>query len=148
MKGKINPRRYRSAYLASSSGEECRYEKEAWEECDSSGQQRRVLRLKASRSVTTNCEPQKFITRQCKKSQSNQLNCRYSKGVWSDCVNGSKHRIDTIKSISSTGCENSRNITKKCKEQCNYVKSDWSLCENGMKSKTLTLQSETSARTG
>jgi hypothetical protein len=120
---------------------ECRYEKEAWEECDGTGQQRRVLKLKTSRSAPTNCEPQKYITRQCKK------NCRYSKGLWSDCVNGSKHRTDTLK-IPSPGCEGTRNVTKTCKQQCNYVKSEWSSCENGVKIKTLTLQTETSARSG
>jgi len=126
---------------------DCRYEKEAWEECDSTGQQRRVLRLKTSRSgsAATNCERQKFIQRPCKK------NCRYSKGIWSECVNGSKHRIDTIKAVSSAGCEGTRNITKTCKEQCNYEKSEWSSCDNGIKTKTLTLtrlEGESGARVG
>ncbi|XP_054160232.1 uncharacterized protein LOC128958408 [Oppia nitens] len=119
---------------------DCRYDKEAWEECDSNGQQRRVLKLKTSRSAATNCESEKFITRPCKK------NCRYSKGVWTDCVNGSKHRTDNLKPVSTAGCEPTRNITKACKEQCNYVKSEWSSCESGFKTKTLTLQSEPGVR--
>lgn len=50
---------------------ECRYEKQDWEECDpNTGQQRRVLKLKSSRSVATNCESEKYIHRVCKKSRS------------------------------------------------------------------------------
>jgi len=119
--------------------QECRYEKEPWEECDlTTGQQKRVLKLKASRSVSTHCEPEKFIQRPCKK------NCRYSKGIWSECTNGSKHRIDGLKGgiTSTVGCEPTRNITKTCREPCHYEKSDWTPCENGIKTKTLTLQNE------
>jgi len=119
--------------------QECRYEKEPWEECDpTTGQQKRVLKLKTSRSISAQCEPEKFIQRPCKK------NCRYSKGIWSDCLNGVKHRLDTLKTgITSTfGCEQTRNITKSCKEPCHYAKSDWSPCENGVKSKTFSLMNE------
>jgi len=121
---------------------ECRYEKEAWEECDiTTGKQRRVLKLKSSRSVAS-CEPEKVIERPCKK------NCRYSKGIWSECVDGSKHRTDTIKPGPTPGCEGTRNITKVCREQCNYQKSEWSVCENGVKTKTLTLQTDPGVKSG
>jgi len=106
------------------------------------GQQKRVLKLKTSRSMSTECEAEKYIERPCKK------NCRYSKGVWTDCINGSKTRIDTIKVGPSAGCEPTRNVTKTCKEQCNYQKSEWSVCENGVKTKTLTLQTDSGMKSG
>jgi len=116
--------------------QECRYEKEPWEECDlTTGQQKRVLKLKTSRSVPTHCEPEKFIQRPCKK------HCRYSKGIWSECINGLKSRLDSLKTDPSStfGCEATRNVTKTCKEACHYEKSDWSQCDNGVKIKTFTL---------
>jgi hypothetical protein len=117
---------------------DCRYEKEAWEECDpSNGLQRRELKLKANSrsggSSSSECEPVRYITRPCKKS------CRYNKGEWSECVNGERSRTDTIKPQSTAGCEQSRVITKKCKSVCRYSKSEWSPCESGIKTKTLTL---------
>jgi len=118
------------------SQKECRYEKGPWEECDyNAGVQKRMLKLKSSRSAST-CEQVKHIQRACKK------NCRYSKGTWTECTHGFRNRIDTLKSDATSGCEPVRNITKACKEPCRYSKSDWSPCENGVKSKTLTLTSD------
>lgn len=73
-----------------------------------------------------------------------QLACRYNKGVWSDCVDGEKTRVDTLKQAGSSSgeCEPTRTTKKRCKSpsNCRYSKSEWSPCESGMKSKTLSLE--------
>jgi len=120
---------------ATAKKQDCRYEKEAWEECDSSsGLQRRALKLKSgnARQDSVQCEALKYITRPCKKA------CKYVKGNWGECVNGMRARTDQLRNIGS-GCEETRTITRKCKTACRYAKSDWSVCENGLKTKTLTL---------
>jgi len=65
-------------------GSDCRYEKEAWEECDvGTGLQRRALKLKSTRAAAAaagQCEETKYITRPCKKA------CRYAKGAWTECT--------------------------------------------------------------
>jgi hypothetical protein len=50
------------------------------------------------------------------------LDCRYSKGIWSECNNGLKSRLDSLKSDPSStfGCEATRNVTKTCKEGVLY----------------------------
>jgi len=78
--------------------------------------------------------------------------------VWSECINGSKERLDKLKEkVSSADCKSEKHITKHCKKrthtlyphcplltllplaECTYEKSEWSACENGNKTKTLAL---------
>ncbi|KAI1301526.1 hypothetical protein HDE_02957 [Halotydeus destructor] len=118
---------------AASKQQDCRYEKEAWENCDAStGLQRRALRLKPAARSEAQCEEVKFITRPCKKV------CKYHKGTWTECLNGERSRIDQLKNGGS-GCEDKRTIARKCKSVCRYSKSEWSSCEDNVKTKTLTL---------
>jgi hypothetical protein len=112
--------------------QECRYDKEAWEECEATtGLQRRALKLK-SKQGSLQCEAVKYITRPCKKA------CKYLKGTWTDCVDGARSRVDQLRNVGS-GCEATRPVTRKCKSVCRYSKSDWTTCENGTKTKTLSL---------
>lgn len=72
--------------------------------------------------------------------------CRYTKGTWTDCVNGEKTRVDTLKQTATVvpgECEPTRTTKKRCKQpsNCKYSKNEWSACdENGQKTKTLSLE--------
>ncbi|KAH9400774.1 hypothetical protein TYRP_002349 [Tyrophagus putrescentiae] len=124
---------------------ECRYDKGPWQECDAlTGKQKRILTMRsaagggegrsAGAPVNSDCPSEKFIERPCKKQ------CKYSKGVWSECTNGAKERVDKLKAeVSTSGCKPEKAISKQCKKQCAYEKSEWSICEGGVKTKTLTL---------
>jgi len=114
--------------------QDCRYEKEPWETCDeTTGLQRRALKLKATKSSNVQCESLKYITRPCKKV------CKYFKGQWSACTDGERSRTDLLRPNQSQGCDEKRVVPRKCKSACRYDKSEWSACENNLKSKTLSL---------
>lgn len=44
--------------------------------------------------------------------------CKYSKGVWSECTNGAKERLDKLKTeVSTSGCKPEKAISKQCKKR-------------------------------
>lgn len=92
-------------------GQECRYTKGSWSECDSKTNQRsRTLTLKKGNQ--TSCEPTKTMQKKCKKA------CRYDKGTWGECnAQGQMTRSDKLRSGSDSSCEQKREITKKCKSK-------------------------------
>ena len=53
------------------------------------------------------------------------LGCKYDKGEWSECKQGTRFRVDPLKvTDSSIGCPEVRNITKQCKERkkkCSFL---------------------------
>jgi len=62
--------------------------------------------------------------------------CDYDKGKWSDCADGKKNRINTLKpSINNTACAKTKTETADC--NCNYSAwSDWSPCVDGNQHQT------------
>ena len=46
------------------------------------------------------------------------LECKYAKGEWTECLDGSRERTDILRTeVSSTDCKPSRQITKPCKKR-------------------------------
>ncbi|KAH7939568.1 hypothetical protein HPB52_013893 [Rhipicephalus sanguineus] len=119
-----------------SRGEECRYKKEPWEECDrATNTQKRKLILKRG---SGKCEPTKELTRNCKKA------CRYEKGAWNACnvTANTRTRVDKLKPRSDPTCEPNRTVTKKCKSGlgCRYNRSvKWSECDPTTQTRTKTM---------
>nr|CAD7201435.1 unnamed protein product [Timema douglasi] len=101
----------------------CRYVKGAWSDCDSKTNMRtRTLTLKKGDQQT--CEQTKTIQKKCKKGAKDPVSvffpaaCRYEKGSWSECSSQSQMtRSDSLKPNSDPSCEQSRLITKKCKNK-------------------------------
>ncbi|XP_075229166.1 uncharacterized protein LOC142328908 [Lycorma delicatula] len=96
--------------------EACRYEKGPWSECDTKTNTRtRTLTLKDKKKdspATANCETTKTVQKKCKKA------CRYEKGTWSACSPQNKMvRTDTLRDKSDPSCEQSRQITRDCKNK-------------------------------
>ncbi|XP_046666812.1 uncharacterized protein LOC124358554 isoform X1 [Homalodisca vitripennis] len=101
--------------------EPCRYEKGPWSECEPKTNMRtRTLTLKDRKkgdatAAAANCEPTKTIQKKCKKGKKA---CRYEKGTWSTCsAQNEMVRTDTLKDKSDSTCEQTRQITKKCKSK-------------------------------
>lgn len=79
----------------------CRYKKgpdSVWSECDGDNMMsmERVLKDPAQ----ADCAPTKTFQRPCKQrkvKQGKKAGCKYARGEWSDCVEGKKTRVDTLK---------------------------------------------------
>lgn len=52
------------------------------------------------------------------------LACRYDKGEWSKCVNGSMSRKDNVRAGSDASCKATRDITKNCNKDKKQKKQD------------------------
>lgn len=50
--------------------------------------------------------------------------CRYDKGEWSKCVNGSMSRKDDVRAGSDASCKPTRDITKPCNKDKKQKKND------------------------
>lgn len=67
-----------------------------------------------------------------------QIACRYDKGEWSKCVNGSMSRKDNVRTGSDASCKATREITKNCnkdKKQKNKEKSECIILNHNEKKK-------------
>lgn len=50
--------------------------------------------------------------------------CRYEKGEWSKCLNGSMSRKDNVRANSDASCKPTREITKNCNKDKKQKKQD------------------------
>ncbi|EDS28528.1 conserved hypothetical protein [Culex quinquefasciatus] len=75
------------------------------------------------------------------------MNCRYTKGPWTECDAKSNTRSRTLSlKKGEQSCVQTRTIQKKCKKACRYDKGAWSECApNGQMSRTDSLKSSSDA---
>ncbi|XP_054708990.1 pleiotrophin-like isoform X2 [Uloborus diversus] len=65
--------------------------------------------------------------------------CRYKKGLWSDCDATSNMQRKTLSlKKGDASCEQTKVITRKCKKACKYEKGEWSDCDIGSNSRSRT----------
>ncbi|XP_064629634.1 uncharacterized protein LOC135488768 [Lineus longissimus] len=138
--------------------EKCRYKKKdtAWSTCIN-GKKTKVLALLPTSG--TSCNATKTITKDCRVRAGRQGRdssavaltekaCKYTKGDWSECVDGKRTRTNTRKPTSEASCPAQQVIEKNCKSKkpkkaiCKYEPDGqgWGPCTSGQKVRTLVLK--------